>query len=75
MTSILAKGMEKVEEAFAPTPPGGPAPKCIDPQAVLKQLSSEEKIALLSGDDMWHTAPVRRLGVPRVRVSISTGLR
>lgn len=41
----------------------------IDPEAVLKELSSEEKIALLSGDDMWHTVAVPRLGVPRVRVS------
>ncbi|OCF78251.1 hypothetical protein I204_00188 [Kwoniella mangroviensis CBS 8886] len=39
----------------------------IDPEAILKQLTSEEKIALLSGDDMWHTVPVPRLGVPRVR--------
>ena len=41
----------------------------IDPEYVLTQLSSEEKIALLSGDDMWHTVPIPRLGVPRVRVS------
>ncbi|KNX49905.2 beta-glucosidase [Cryptococcus deuterogattii R265] len=41
----------------------------IDPEAVLKELSSEEKIALLSGDDMWHTVAVPRLGVPRVRCS------
>ncbi|WWC87448.1 uncharacterized protein L201_002337 [Kwoniella dendrophila CBS 6074] len=41
----------------------------IDPEAVLTQLSTEEKIALLSGDDMWHTVPVPRLGVPRVRCS------
>ena len=41
----------------------------LDPEALLLQLSSEEKIRLLSGDDMWHTVPVARLGVPRVRVS------
>lgn len=41
----------------------------IDPEYVLTQLSSEEKIALLSGDDMWHTVPIPRLGVPRVRCS------
>ncbi|WVQ62915.1 uncharacterized protein L199_001064 [Kwoniella botswanensis] len=41
----------------------------IDPETILKQLTSEEKIALLSGDDMWHTVPVPRLGVPRVRCS------
>jgi beta-glucosidase len=70
MSNLIAKGIQKVEKAFAPAPtPAGPAPTSIDPVAVLKQLSSEEKIALLSGDDMWHTAPVKRLGVPRVRVS------
>jgi hypothetical protein len=36
---------------------------------LLAQLSSEEKIALLSGDDMWHTVAVPRLDIPRVRVS------
>jgi hypothetical protein len=41
----------------------------IDPDALLLQLSSEEKIILTSGEDMWHTAPVPRLGIPRVRVS------
>jgi hypothetical protein len=41
----------------------------LDPDALLLQLSSEEKIKLLSGDDMWHTVPVPRLGIPRVRVS------
>lgn len=41
----------------------------IDPDALLLQLSSEEKIILTSGEDMWHTAPIPRLGIPRVRVS------
>jgi beta-glucosidase len=41
----------------------------IDPAYVLGQMSIEEKIALLSGDDMWHTVPIPRLGVPRVRCS------
>lgn len=41
----------------------------IDPAYVLSQLSSEEKIALLSGDDMWHTVAIPRLAVPRVRCS------
>lgn len=43
----------------------------IDPDELLSQLSSEEKIQLLSGDDMWHTVSVPRLGIPRVRVSAS----
>jgi hypothetical protein len=41
----------------------------LDTDALLLQLSSEEKIKLLSGDDMWHTVPIPRLGIPRVRVS------
>jgi len=46
------------------------ANELLDPDALLLQLSSEEKIQLLSGDDMWHTVPIRRLGIPRVRVRI-----
>ena len=41
----------------------------INPDELLAQLTSEEKIRLLSGDDMWHTVAVPRLGIPRVRVS------
>jgi len=41
----------------------------MDPEAVLAQMTIEEKIAMLSGDDHWHTAPVERLGIPRVRTS------
>jgi beta-glucosidase len=41
----------------------------LDPDQLLEQLSSEEKIRLLSGDDMWHTCGVPRLNIPRVRVS------
>lgn len=36
---------------------------------VLKKLDLNEKVALLSGIDFWHTAPVHRLGVPSIRVS------
>lgn len=41
----------------------------IDSSATLAALTSEEKIALLSGSDLWHTTPIPRLGIPRVRVS------
>lgn len=41
----------------------------IDAQAILAQLSLEEKAALLDGSDFWHTEPVERLGVPRIMVS------
>jgi beta-glucosidase len=71
MSSFLKPLKQKVEQALsAPDALLASGEQCIDPAAVLKELSSEEKIALLSGDDMWHTAPVKRLGVPRVRVSI-----
>lgn len=73
MSNILTRGIEKFGDVLAartgPESAQGKDVVHIDPEAVLKQLSSEEKIALLSGDDMWHTAPVKRLGVPRVRVS------
>ncbi|KAH7100142.1 beta-glucosidase precursor, partial [Auriculariales sp. MPI-PUGE-AT-0066] len=39
------------------------------PEELLQQLTSEEKIALLSGLDFWHTVPIPRLGIPSVRVS------
>jgi beta-glucosidase len=41
----------------------------LDIDSLLQELSSEEKIALLSGDDMWHTVAIERAGIPRVRVS------
>lgn len=44
--------------------------EAIDPPSVLLALTSEEKLQLLSGSDMWHTAAVPRLGIPRVRVSL-----
>lgn len=45
-----------------------------DPKEVLKQLTSEEKIALLSGSDMWHTVAIPRLNIPRVRVGSQAAL-
>ncbi|MDE3133131.1 MAG: glycoside hydrolase family 3 C-terminal domain-containing protein [Acidobacteriota bacterium] len=41
----------------------------LDVQAVLAQLSLEEKAALLDGSDYWHTEPIARLGIPRIMVS------
>lgn len=43
--------------------------KDFDVEDVLGKLNIEEKIALLSGTDFWHTASVPRLGIPAVRVS------
>jgi beta-glucosidase len=39
----------------------------IDPQAVLEQLTLEQKVALLAGVDAWHTAELP--GVPVLRCS------
>ncbi len=41
----------------------------IDIEAVLAELTVEEKAALSIGSDFWHTAPVERLGVPAVMLS------
>ncbi|MGH2860196.1 MAG: glycoside hydrolase family 3 C-terminal domain-containing protein [Solirubrobacteraceae bacterium] len=41
----------------------------IDAQAVLAQLSLEEKASLLDGSDYWHSEPVERLGVPTILVT------
>ncbi len=38
-------------------------------QAVLAQLTIDEKAALLDGSDFWHTEAVERLGVPRIMVT------
>src|SRR6478672_255999 len=41
----------------------------MDIDAVLAELTVEEKAALTLGSDFWHTAPVARLDVPAVMVS------
>ncbi|EXJ69068.1 beta-glucosidase [Cladophialophora psammophila CBS 110553] len=46
-----------------------PVQTSFDVEDVLSQLNTTEKVALLSGIDFWHTAPVHRLGVPSIRVS------
>lgn len=41
----------------------------LDVEKCMESLSRENKIALLSGSDMWHTQAVPNLNVPRLRVS------
>lgn len=41
----------------------------MDIQALISQMTLEEKAGLCSGLDFWHTKPVKRLGVPAVMVS------
>jgi beta-glucosidase len=40
-----------------------------DVERVLAELTLEEKAALTSGSDFWHTDAVERLGVPKVMVT------
>ena len=37
--------------------------------ALIAQMTLEEKAGLCSGDDFWHTKAVERLGIPRTMVS------
>ena len=39
------------------------------PDQDLDLLTTEEKARLVMGSDFWHTAPVERLGIDRIRVS------
>ena len=36
---------------------------------LIRKMTLEEKVSLLSGDDFWHTRAVERLGIPRMMVS------
>ncbi|KAL2846691.1 glycoside hydrolase superfamily [Aspergillus pseudoustus] len=40
-----------------------------DVDDVLRQLTLDEKVALISGSDAWHTAAVPRLSIPRIRLT------
>ena len=40
-----------------------------DREELLRQMTLQEKVSLLTGSDMWHTTPVERLGIPAVKVS------
>ncbi|KAH7025702.1 glycosyl hydrolase family 3 N terminal domain-containing protein [Microdochium trichocladiopsis] len=41
----------------------------LDVDELLAQLTVEEKVALLTGRDMWHTTPLPLRGIPSIRVS------
>jgi beta-glucosidase len=36
---------------------------------LIQEMTLDEKIGMLAGQDMWHTQPVDRLGIPSIRVS------
>ena len=42
-----------------------------DIEKVISAMTTDDKIALLAGKDVWHTVPIPRLGIP----SISSTLR
>ncbi|WP_299036989.1 glycoside hydrolase family 3 C-terminal domain-containing protein [uncultured Pseudokineococcus sp.] len=46
-----------------------PAARSLDVDAVMAQLTLEEKVSLASGADFWRTQAVERLGVPSVMVT------
>jgi beta-glucosidase len=37
--------------------------------ALLAEMTLTEKIALLSGRDLWHTVPIERLGIPSIAMT------
>ena len=41
----------------------------LDIDALLSELTLEEKASLTSGSSFWYTAPIERLGIPKVMVS------
>lgn len=41
----------------------------LDVDALLSELTLEEKASLTSGSSFWYTAPVERLGIPKIMVS------
>jgi beta-glucosidase len=36
---------------------------------LVKQMTLDEKIAMLAGADLWHSVPIERLGIPAMRVT------
>jgi beta-glucosidase len=40
-----------------------------DLEALIAQLTVEEKAAMISGVDLWHTAAVERLGIPAMKMT------
>lgn len=38
-------------------------------EELLKQLTLNEKVALLSGQDIWNSMPVKRLGIPSITMT------
>ena len=54
---------------MSPHPRKGAARMSLDIDVLLSELTLEEKASLTSGSSFWYTAPVERLGIPRIMVS------
>ena len=44
-------------------------PKTMDIEALLKEMTLEEKASLCSGRDFWNTKPIPRLGIPSISMA------
>src|SRR5437660_9874583 len=40
-----------------------------DVEALLRQMTVQEKVAMLAGTNMWYTVPVERLGIPSLKMT------
>ena len=38
-------------------------------ESLIKELTLEEKVSILSGSSAWHTTAVPRLNIPRVKMT------
>lgn len=47
----------------------------VDIQAMVSQLTLDEKLSLLAGGSHWRTAEVQRLGIPNLKVSLLSPAR
>ena len=70
MTSVLdGAGRARQDPGPAGGPAGGVDGGLLDVDRLLGELTLEEKASLTSGSGFWYTAPVERLGIPKIMVS------
>jgi beta-glucosidase len=43
--------------------------KMTEIESLIDQMTLEEKISMLAGADWWHTVPVKRMGIPAMKVT------
>src|SRR5512140_1310659 len=41
----------------------------VDIENLIAQMTLDEKISMLAGADLWHSVPVKRLGIPAFKVT------